>query len=253
MDNVDGSAVVQTESGADENNIDRRINNINPNENNSEEIDLRKAINNLKCHVNRVMSLKKSSENQEQIQQIYRNDMLPYILLLRHLYRSSKDSLEEQVERVKKLNQQLVSLSLACDSILFEADFLNYEVMSNKDKLTHPKKHRIDKDGDVEMLDEVATSKLKNGTSSYFDADEVGRLDHETRTKLLNEEETKRKDLQEKLAQLSKVTENIEVICNESASQFSAIKPYMKQLVDAVRTSKLANNDLFNKLGEKSS
>lgn len=251
MDAVELSTMVQA-TDANENNHNERVNNAGLQENNSEKVDLRQAINNLKCHVNQVIALKKSGENNEQIHQIYKNDMLPHLLLLRHLYRTRKDSLEEQVGRVKDLNQQLVSLSLACDSTLFEADCLNYEVVSNKDKLSPIRKNRTDKDGDVEMIDEVENSKLRNGTSSYFDADEVGQLDHDTRTKLLNEEETKRKDLQEKLAKLSKVTENIEIICNESASQFNAIKPHMKQLVDAVRTSKLANNDLFNKLDEKS-
>lgn len=229
------------------------VNNIavEPQEDDSKKIDLKQTIDKLKIHVDQVMSIRKSGENLEHIPQIYRNDMLPHILSLRHLYRTKKDALEGQVARVRDMNQKLVTLSLACDSASFEADCLNFEVVSDKNKLSPKKSNCLDRDGDVEMEDD--TSRLRNGTSSHFDSEEVGRLDHETRTKLLNEEETKRKELQEKLAQLCKVTEKIEIICNESETQFSSIKPYMKQLVDAVRTSKLANSDIFTQLEDKSS
>lgn len=189
-------------------------------------LELKEMLNILRSKVESAGNIKK---DREATLNLYKAEILPNLLQLRRLNRDSKDRLEEKHEKVKELSQRLVSSHQACQNLLFEASCLDHEVASAKERLS-PRKVPVGAQSGAELNIESG----QGNDMSFFDVEKVGRLDHETRTRLLEEEERRRKKLRDELEALTKETENIEVICEQSAQQLDQVKPYIKQLIDKV-------------------
>lgn len=190
-------------------------------------IQLRETLQTLRTHIDLVEGIR---EDREATLKLYKTEILPRVLLLRQLNRNSKDKLEEKHERVKELNRRLHIPYETCNNLIFEVSYLKYEVDVAKEKLS-TKNEQVDSEGDVQMENEP----MVENKIDFFDAEKVGMFDHQTRVKMLEEEETKRKALCEKLSHLKEETDNIELICSQTEEQLDQIKPFIKQLVDRVK------------------
>jgi hypothetical protein len=167
----------------------------------------------------------------------YEKKILPYLCQLRKLNRLSKETDEIKNRKIDELNSKLLKLKEQCDNATFEGQCLNHEVVGAKNKLS-PSKSRLDSQGDVEMRLE------SNGNDmSFFDIERVGQMDHQARLEVLENEEKRRKALQDKLAEVKTETTEIEIVCQASEAQLNRIKPYIKQLLDKVDLGDAARNE----------
>lgn len=140
--------------------------------------------------------------------EIFHNEIAPILISLRKENRDEKNRVEEKNKKIKELYRKLLTIQDACDCIEFEVDCLRCDVATIRNS--------IDSD-----------SADKNGSD----------IDHETRMRLLDEEEIKRKELQRKLAALNDETKDIEIACSRKADQLNQVKPYIKILLDKVSPS----------------
>lgn len=153
----------------------------------------------------------------EKLVNIYRTQLTPNLLMLRSKQRSEMEQLESCSEKLKELNRELLNLQEQCDCVIYEGSCLGSEVEGVKQEACKSK----------------SESPMKNGCDS-FDPEAIGELDHETRMRLLDEEETKRKTLLDKKNELDEETTKIAQLNAECASQLNEVKPYIKQLLDKV-------------------
>lgn len=160
----------------------------------------------------------------EQLMKIYRTELVPNLLELRNRQRLDMDELESRHRKLKELNQELLNLQDQCDCVTYEASCLGSEVNDVKQKACK------------------SESPVKNGCDS-FNLDTIGKLDHETKMRLLDEEEVKRKALVEKMNELNDETTKIAQLNAECASQIDNVKPYIKQLLDKVSPALVSKGD----------
>lgn len=158
-------------------------------------MDLLPILQSLKSDVDQIAIYKQTSDNNEQIQELYMNSILPNLLQLRKINRIEKNHHESKNNRIRDLNKTLTSLQHTYDCLAFEASCLNPRVIIS-------------------------------------DAEALRGVDHETRMKCLDEEEDKRKNLQEKLAQLTAETKDLESLYSASSNELKSVKPYVVQLLD---------------------
>jgi len=195
--------------------------------------NLKETLTILQGHVDQALSLKSNPEGQNAIQQLYRNEVLPHLLQLRRLNRVGKDSLATKYQKLKEWNQKLIDLQQTCDSLSFESSCLKAEVNSVRDRASQSQALTNGHDNEQAMGDEP----LGGDGIEIFDVDAVAKLDHETRMRILDEEEDKRRSLRAKLSQLSEETKNIELSCLQTTNQLNQVKPYIRQLVEKVEPS----------------
>lgn len=154
----------------------------------------------------------------------YKTEILPHLLQLRRLNRLAKDKLEEKHAEISDMNRRLINLYKYSEDLKFEASCLDDEVV-------RAKREQIGAEGNAEMKTEA----MSNGNDmSFFDADKIASLDHETRISLLEEQETERKRRRDELSQLMQETEGIEKLCHLGESELNMVKPHIKQLVERV-------------------
>lgn len=178
----------------------------------------------LKSGYDKIVALKKTpGYSQEELQEVYKTDILPYLLQLRHQNRKEKDELEEKSSKIKELYEQLRDLQQMCDSLSFMASCLESQAAildgepANKSTTTH-----------------IVDIKDSNTTNDSFDLNAVSKLDHETRMQLLDEEEKKRKELQTKLIEINAETKIFELTCSQTTSHLNEVKPHIKLLLEKV-------------------
>lgn len=170
-----------------------------------------------------VESIESIRHDRGAVLEFYKSNLLPNLLQLRHRSRASKDKLEEQHDRVNKLNANLVRLQEHSSNLAFEAACLANEVESAKNKWSSPKK--VDADGDVEMIHQ-------NGNDvDFFAMDKVAGLSHEEKLKILEDEEMKRKDLQAKLVVIKEETQKTASESETTEQQLLNLKPIIQTLV----------------------
>lgn len=199
-------------------------------ESNKYTLELRETLNKLRSKVEQIGNLKKEPEV---VLQLYKDEIVSHLLNLRRLNRASKDKLEEKHDKVRDLHARLVSAHETCNNLLFEATFLRTEVNNAKERISPKKEAKIDHQGDVEMVTNNEHNN-HNDTNNYFDPEKVCSLDHETRSRLLDEEGKKRKKLGEDLASLTKEADDMEVVVKTSENNLNQVKPFIKQLIDNV-------------------
>lgn len=191
--------------------------------------ELRETLIKLKAETDDLRSLTISNGiDREQTIATYHSNVLPHLLQLRRLNRMSKDKLELKHEKVRQLNRELVNLHDRCENITYEALCLNHEVSVAKKRLSPTKSRIVETKGD-------AISKMEtNGhtDTDFFDAEKVAALDHKTRLEKLDEEEKRRKDLEDKLSRVTTETNEMDSLSKSTETQLNRIKPYIKQLVD---------------------
>lgn len=200
----------------------------------------------LKPGVEKILALKQNSEedSSERVQEIYRNEILPTLLQLRLQNRIEKDLLEERSKKVKELNHKLIDLQESCDSISFLTSCLNADVEQMKLGVTskvitrpsiagllNPQTNGLSSTGTTQSSDESAYMDADDAVD-VFDIKVVEKFDHDMRMRLLDEEELRRKDLQERLKESSKETKAIEATCSQGAIKLDQVKPYIKQLLE---------------------
>lgn len=167
----------------------------------------------------------------DEVLSTYKTKLLPKFLRIRQLNRISKDKLEARYDEIRQINQRLASLSNHWENLTFEASCLNHEVNSSKERLSPQKSGNVTQDNMEVMDDGKAIDK-----DDTFEPDQVGKLSHIERTKVLEAEVAKRKQLCEKLDEVLAETNEIEQVCQASEQQINRVKPYIKQLLDKVDT-----------------
>lgn len=148
----------------------------------------------LKSKVDEISVLKQAGDR-EKVEEIYRKEMVPHMLRLRGSHREEIDSLQDRAKKIQGINEQLMRLYRQCDCV-------EYQVARMGSLLINP--------------------------------EDIPKLDHETRLKLLDEELAKRKELQKKYGELERETRQIEELCSSTGSMVEDLKPYIRQLIDKV-------------------
>lgn len=211
------------------------------NEINQATLDLNDALIKIKSEIDSLkeVAVVSSETEREQILSKYQTNVLPHLLQLRRLNRTSKDKLETKHDKVRELNRKLDNLHDYWENIVFEASCLNSDVEQAKKRLSPTKAPRVNPTPPNGGMVSRIEHRMSNGHSGdhqsiEFDAEQVALLDHQKRLSLLDEEEQKRKALQDRLADVSKETSEIEVLCHASETELNRIKPFIRQLVDKV-------------------
>lgn len=181
----------------------------------SEEQSLAAVLVQLRTQIESLAALPTEQIQKEQLIDTYRAELTPYLLELRKKQRLEMDSLEARHDKLRLLNKELVNLQEKCDCVIYEASCLGSEEEEVKPKACG------------------SDSPVKNGYDS-FQPEAIEKLDHETRMRLLDEEETRRKNLVDKMNQLNDETNKIALLNADCASQINEVKPYVKQLLDKV-------------------
>lgn len=154
----------------------------------------------LQQKTHQLMEQRQASNNVDGLQIKYQNEILPILLRLRQANRREKDELELKSQKTKDLNSRLQLLDDGHKCLKFEAAVLG---------------------------DRIARFKLPPLT-------ELNGLDHETKMVKLDEEEAKRRRLQEALAQLNNEVSSIEHSSLQGSKQLNIVKPYIRQLLDKI-------------------
>lgn len=182
-------------------------------------VDLRNCLIQLKQKVEALVSMKRGKTDNEAIDQYYKTQLLPLILKVRRLNRLEKNELDSMTRKAKVLNQDLRTLSETCACLEFEAACLSKDV-SNVPIPKRPTK----------KLNELSN----NLNGDIFDIDLVAGHDHQTRMRLLDEEQDKRRQLQQKLINLTDELNTIERSSTINARQLDQVKPYIRQLLEKI-------------------
>lgn len=193
--------------------------------------DLQETLRQLRLKVDEVFVLKQQPDNLTNVKEFYKTDLLPHLLQIRKLNRSEKNALEAKYKKVKELSQVLYDTQQICDNLAFEADCLVTEVGK-----VSPLVRTSHNEQTAEMNGMEVDSAQQNG--KYFDSDVVGRDDHITRLRLLDEEQAKRIALQEKLLQIKAEARDLESARRHNVAQLNQLKPPIKQLIEKVDTVK---------------
>lgn len=160
----------------------------------------------------------------ENLKCMYRKSILPHLLQIRRQNRQEKNNLESKFEKAKELNQKLINLQEACDCLSYKASCLKFEVSSVKEQAKSSEIIAMD-------TDSANNDELMN---YRFDVNAVAQLDHESRMRQLDEEETKRKELLERLKKIEDETKTIENACSQSENKLNQVKPPIRQLLEKV-------------------
>jgi len=171
----------------------------------------------------------------EKVIETYRSTILPNLLKIRLLNRISKDKLEEKYHQIRIVEQQLVNLHNTWENLTFEAAYLRHQVTSAKERLSPRKQSSAFPKADIHKVND-SDAELPDPKDDYFDPDIVSKLDHEQRTKVLELEESKRRQLCDRLSEMTSETNEIDLLCQASEQEISRVKPYIKQLLDKVDT-----------------
>lgn len=163
------------------------------------------ALESLRAKMDAGLSLKKTPDNLDNLREYFQVEILPHLLELRYLNRAEKSALEARFDATKEANQQLASLVEQRDNIIYQHACLSLQVTSKRSE---------------------EQFKMPDGIGSH--------LDHQTKMRLLTEEEVRRKDLQEKLLQLTSEVKIIEQTSTKNEKQLNHAKPYIEQLINAV-------------------
>lgn len=183
----------------------------------------------LKSGCDKVFVLKQTTgATSEDVIGLYRTELLPDLLKLRAQNRLEKDQLEEKCENVKKLFDEFNDLQEICDSFSFMVSSIKSDVVSQR------KQDEVASNSPVKRLTNGISTPSKESADDIFDLDSVIKLDHETRMRMLDEEERRRRDLQEQLSQSNADIKAYEISCTQSTSQMNEVKPHIKLFIDKV-------------------
>lgn len=208
--------------------MDDQSNNLSTdNDFNGPIIKFQEIVNNLRSELDEFSRNHATSDgDNEKSKAEYQTNIIPKLLQLRKLNRISKERIEEKSDRINQFNRMLVNLREQCDNITFEASCLKHEVSCAKKRLS-PTKSRDNGDNHMKL-------ELNGSDTAVFDIDEVGLMSHAERLQIIDQEEAKRRGLQERLAEATAETDEISLVCEDSSAQLNRLKPYIKQLLDKV-------------------
>lgn len=190
---------------------------------------------NLKSSVDRVITLRQlpQEDSAEDIKKIYKHDILPILLKLRYQNRQEKDSTEQQCKKFQELYEKLFKMREAYDSLYFMTSCLNADADDMKQNVSSSKTlDKVSPDSNGLSQESKSSGLGSELEESLFDVKNVENYDHETRMNMLAEEETKRKELEVRLAELNEQYKKVESVYYQGADKLNRVKPYIKQLLD---------------------
>lgn len=173
--------------------------------------------NDLKSGFDKILALKNTPNyTPEELEEVYKTDLLPYLVQLRLQNRKEKNALQEKSFKIKELYEQLTDLQEACESLSFMISCLKSQAGQPTDK--RHTEHTFS----------------NNTTNDSFDLTSVIKLDHETRMQTLEEEEFKRKELQDRLTEINSETKIYELACSQATNHLNEVRPHIKIMLERV-------------------
>lgn len=182
--------------------------------------DLRDCLIELRQKTDKLFTMKKLQSTPEEVATFYKAEVTPLLLNVRRHNRKEKNDLESRNKRTKELHQNLRLLAETCNSLEFEVSCLQNEV-SNIPKVK-------------QQLQITNMNGPNSDDNEIFDVDTVFKQDHKSRMRLLDEEQDRRRLLQQKLVHLSDEIDTIERSSNLNNKQLDQVKPFIKQLLDKI-------------------
>lgn len=183
------------------------------------QLSLKDCLMDLKLKVENLQNLRKMQPTQEDLANFYKTDILPLLLQVRKINRMEKNELESLNKKIREMNQNLRTIAENCDCLEFEAAWIRNDV--NKVTAT---------DKPEELSNGIPTKPSIN----HFDVNSVALKDHETRMRLLDDEQDRRRQLQQRLVHLNEEINSIERSTNLNSKQLEQVKPFIRQLLDKI-------------------